>query len=52
MRESGETSTMRTLNIDLQLEAMKHETKAQPVTNLRKRLTKRPCRQKLPLSND
>lgn len=35
MRESGETSTMRTLNIDLQLEAMKHETKAQPVTNLR-----------------
>lgn len=35
MRESDGTSTMRTLNIDLQLEAMKHETKAQPVTNLR-----------------
>lgn len=35
MRDNGDTSTMRTLDINLQMEAMKHETKAQPVSNLR-----------------
>ena len=34
-RDNGDTSTMRTLDINLQMEAMKHETKAQPVSNLR-----------------
>lgn len=35
MRDSDGATTMRTLDINLQIEAMKHETKAQPVTNLR-----------------
>ena len=35
MRDNGETTTMRTLDINLQIEAMKHETKAQPISNLR-----------------
>ena len=35
MRDYGETSTMRTLDINLQIEAMKHETKARPISNLR-----------------
>ena len=35
MRDNGGTPTMRTLDITLQIEAMKHETKAQPVSNLR-----------------
>ena len=34
-RDNGDISTMRTLDINLQMEAMKHETKAQPVSNLR-----------------
>ena len=38
MRDNGGTSTMRTLDINLQIEAMKHETKAQPVTNLRRNI--------------
>ena len=35
MRDNGGTPTMRTLDINLQIEAMKHETKAQPISNLR-----------------
>lgn len=35
MRDNDGKSTMRTLDINLQMEAMKHETKAQPVSNLR-----------------
>ena len=35
MRDNDGATTMRTLDINLQIEAMKHETKAQPVTNLR-----------------
>lgn len=35
MRENDGTITMRTLDTNLQIEAMKHETKAQPVSNLR-----------------
>ena len=35
MRENGGTPTLRTLDINLQIEAMKHETKAQPISNLR-----------------
>ena len=35
MRDNGGTSTMRTLDINLQIEAMKHETKARPISNLR-----------------
>ena len=35
MRDNGETTTMRTLDINIQIETMKHETKAQPVSNLR-----------------
>ena len=35
MRDNGETTTMRTLDINTQIETMKHETKAQPVSNLR-----------------
>lgn len=35
MRDNDGAATMRTLDINLQIEAMKHETKAQPVTNLR-----------------
>lgn len=35
MRDNDGTSTMRTLDINLQIEAMKHETKAQPISNLR-----------------
>ena len=35
MRDKDGATTMRTLDINLQIEAMKHETKAQPVTNLR-----------------
>lgn len=35
MRDSDRATTMRTLDINLQIEGMKHETKAQPVTNLR-----------------
>ena len=35
MRDNGGTTTMRTLDINLQIEAMKHETKAQPISNLR-----------------
>ena len=35
MRDNGGTPTMRTLDIILQIEAMKHETKAQPISNLR-----------------
>lgn len=35
MRDNDGKPTMRTLDINLQMEAMKHETKAQPVSNLR-----------------
>ena len=35
MRDNGGTTTMRTLDINIQIETMKHETKAQPVSNLR-----------------
>ena len=35
MRDNGGTPTMRTLDLHLQIEAMKHETKAQPISNLR-----------------
>ena len=35
MRDNGGTPTMRTLDINLQIEAMTHETKAQPISNLR-----------------
>ena len=35
MRDNGGTLTMRTLDITLQIEAMKHETKARPISNLR-----------------
>ena len=35
MRDNGGTLTMRTLDINLQIEAMKHETKARPISNLR-----------------
>lgn len=35
MRDNGGTPTMRTLDINLQIETMKHETKAHPVSNLR-----------------
>ena len=35
MRDKDGATTMRTLDINLQIEAMKHETKAQTVTNLR-----------------
>ena len=35
MRDNGGIPTMRTLDINLQIEAMKHETKAQPISNLR-----------------
>ena len=35
MRDNNGTSTMRTLDINLQIEAMKHETKARPISNLR-----------------
>lgn len=35
MRDNDGTSTMRTLDINLQIEAMKHETKARPISNLR-----------------
>lgn len=35
MRDNGGTPTMRTLDINLQIEAMKHETKAQPISNPR-----------------
>ena len=35
MRDNGGTPTMRTLDINLQIEAMKHETKAQPISKLR-----------------
>ena len=35
MRENGGATTMRTLDADLQMKAMMHETKAQPVSNLR-----------------
>ena len=35
MRDNGGTPTMRTLDINLQIEAMKHETQAQPISNLR-----------------
>lgn len=35
MRDNGGTSTMRTLDINLQIETMKHETKAHPISNLR-----------------
>ena len=35
MRDNSGTLTMRTLDITLQIEAMKHETKAQPISNLR-----------------
>ena len=35
MRDNGGTPTMRTLDINLQIEAIKHETKAQPISNLR-----------------
>lgn len=35
MRDNDGKSTMRTLDINLQMEAMKYETKAQPVSNLR-----------------
>ena len=35
MRDNGGTPTMRTLDINLQIEAMKHEMKAQPISNLR-----------------
>lgn len=35
MRDNDRTSTMRTLNTNLQIEAMLHETKARPVSNLR-----------------
>ena len=35
MRDNGGTPTMRTLDINLQIEAMKQETKAQPISNLR-----------------
>ena len=35
MRDNGGTPTMRTLDINLQIEAMNHETKAQPISNLR-----------------
>lgn len=35
MRDNGGTPTMRTLDVNLQIEAMKHETKAQPISNLR-----------------
>ena len=30
MRDNGGTTTMRTLDINIQIETMKHETKAQP----------------------
>lgn len=35
MRDNDGANTLRTLDIKLQMEAMKHETKAQPITNLR-----------------
>ena len=35
MRENGGATTMRTLDADLQMKAIMHETKAQPVSNLR-----------------
>ena len=35
MRDNGETTTMRTLDINIQIETMKHETKAHRVSNLR-----------------
>ena len=35
MRDNGETTTMRTLDINTQIETMKHETKARPISNLR-----------------
>ena len=35
VRDNGGTLTMRTLDITLQIEAMKHETKARPISNLR-----------------
>lgn len=35
MRDNSGTLTMRTLDITLQIEAMKHETKARPISNLR-----------------
>ena len=35
MRDNGGTPTMRTLDINIQIETMKHETKAQPISNLR-----------------
>lgn len=35
MRDNGGTPTMRTLDINLQIETMKHETKAHPISNLR-----------------
>lgn len=35
MRDNNGVSTMRTLDINLLIEAMKHETKARPISNLR-----------------
>lgn len=35
MRDTSEATTLRTLDINLQIEAMKHETKAHPISNLR-----------------